>query len=209
MRCDTRRLGERPIGVPGLFLVAASALCGCNQASGPRIDQIEQAAKLPNKVPVARFAGHVSVDGQPPSQENGTLFVILNDPQHLVKGGKCTTNCDAEGNFSFTTYVSGDGAPTGKYVVSFVQLPVDSAGARHGRRMGTPSMTREYVGADGLKNLYSDPEKNKDNPKFAIEIAEPGRADYDFNLEVAGKDPVKTPGPFAATRLRSSVTPKL
>jgi hypothetical protein len=57
--------------------------------------------------------------------------------------------------------------------------------------------------------LYSDPEKNKDNPKFVVEIAEPGRTDYDFALEVAANEPVKTPGTYAATRLRTGVVPKL
>jgi hypothetical protein len=212
MRTVVRRLQGRSLGWLLASLVAVSALPGCNRTDGPRADQIEQVKNLPNKVPVAKFAGHVSVDGQPPSQE-GTLFVILNDPQHLVPGGKTYTNCDEQGNFAFTTYLTGDGAPTGKYVVTFVQLHLGGAadrGSRLVRPHGMPGMlSQDYVGPDGLKNLYSDPEKNKDNPKFVVEIAEPGRADYDFNLTVAGNEPVKTPGTYAATRLRTVAVPKL
>ncbi len=50
---------------------------------------------------------------------------------------------------------------------------------------------------------------NKDDQKFVVEIAAPGRADYDFNLEVVGKESVKAPGPLATTRLKTSITPKL
>ncbi len=207
MRSVKRSRPRRSLAWVFISLLAVTLLPGCNKAGGPRPDQIAQVAALPNKVPVAKFAGHVSLDGQPPSQDNGTLFVVLNDPQHLVAGGKASTSCDEQGNFAFTTYLAGDGAPTGKYVLTFVQLRSGQGGGR--ARLGTPSMTRDYSGPDGLKNLYSDPEKNKDNPKFAVEVAEPGKTDYDFDLEVTGKVPVTTPGAYAATRLRTSITPKL
>jgi hypothetical protein len=206
-----RRRPDRSLAWVFILLLAVSAFSGCNQAGGPRPDQVAQVAQLPNKAIVAKFAGHVSIDGQPPSQDNGTLFVVLNDPAHPVAGGKASTTCDEQGNFAFTTYLPGDGAQTGKYVATFAQLKIDrgqSTGG-HGRRMAGPSMSRDYVAPDGLKNLYNDPEKNKDNPSFVVEIAAPGRADYDFNLEVAGKESVKAPGTYAATRLRTSIAPKL
>jgi hypothetical protein len=204
-----RHLSGQSLSWLFVSLFALSALPGCTRTDGPRADQIEQISKLPNKVPVAKFAGHVSVDGQPPSQD-GPVFVILNDPQHLTPGGKASTTCDGEGNFAFTTYLPGDGAPTGKYVVTFVQFHLGGAADRGSRRGRPASLSApEYTGPDGLKNLYSDPEKNKDNPKFVVEIAEPGRTDYDFALEVAANEPVKTPGTYAATRLRTGVVPKL
>jgi hypothetical protein len=193
-----------------LSLFAVTVFPGCNKTT-ERTDEREQVNNLPNKIPVAKFAGHVSVDGQPPP-EQATLFVILNDPQHPKPGGKAYTICDPQGNFAFSTYLEGDGAPTGKYVVSFVVFH-QGGGATNGRgsTMGRlPGLFAvEYVGPDGLKNLYNDPEKNKDDPKFLAEIASPGRTDYDFNLEVAGKEPVRTPGPYAATKLRTDITPKL
>jgi hypothetical protein len=188
-----------------------AALSGCNQAGGPRSDQVEQVALLPNKASVAKFAGHVSVDGQPPSRDNGTLFVVLNDPAHPVAGGKASTSCNEQGDFVFTTYLPADGVATGKYVVTFTQFKLDrgQSGGGHGRRLAGPSMSRDYVGPDGLQNLYNDPDKNKDDPKFVVEVAAPGRSDYEFNLEVAGKQPVKAPATYAATRLRTSIAPKL
>jgi hypothetical protein len=36
--------------------------------------------------------------------------------------------------------------------------------------------------------LYNDPDKNKDIPEFLVEVTQPGRTDYEFNLTVAGKD---------------------
>jgi hypothetical protein len=191
-------------------LVAVAVLPGCNNAGGPRQDEIDQVAKLPNKVPIAKFAGHISVDNQAPSG-GGTLFVILNDPQHLVAGGKAYTNCDEQGNFAFTTYLAGDGAPTGKYVVTFVQFQLGGGGDGRGSRLGrSPGMLEQkYGGPDGLNNLYSDPEKNKDNANFVVEIAQPGRTDYDFNLAVAGKEPVKTLGAYVPKTLRTSILPKL
>jgi hypothetical protein len=208
MRTFLRRPGGRSLGWLLVSLVAMAAVQGCNRTGAHRADEIEQISKLPNKVAVAKFAGHVSVDGQPPPLD-GTLFVILNDPQHLVAGGKTYTSCDEQGNFAFTTYLNGDGAPTGKYVVTFVQFHADSGKSGRAGRYGVPSLSRDYAGPDNLKNLYSDPEKNKDNPSFVIDVADPGRTDYDFNLTVAGQDPVRSPGGYAATRLKSNFTPKL
>jgi hypothetical protein len=206
-----RRRPGRSLACVFVCILAATAFSGCTKTGGARTDQIEQTALLQNKVSVAKFAGHVSVDGQPPAAENGTLFVILNDPAHPVAGGKASTNCDEQGNFSFTTYLPGDGVGVGKYVVTFAQFKSDQGRGTsgHGHRMGSPSMNRDYVGPDGLKNLYNDPDKNKDDSAFAVEVASPGRTDYEFNLELAGKTAVKFPGAFAATRLRTGITPKL
>lgn len=156
------------------------------------------------RVPVAKLAGRVSVDGQPPAQDSH-LFAVLYDAQHLEKPGdapRVMTQCDAEGNFTFTTYVTGDGVPYGKYVVTFVELrrltraPGRGLGARAGRQ-------QEFAGPDELKNLYNDPAKNKDNPTFVVSVEAPGRADYEFNLTVAGKEPVSKAGEYAVTRIKS------
>jgi hypothetical protein len=208
MNSVVRRLRGSSVGWVVGSLVALAALPGCNKSGGQRTDEAEQIAQLPNKVTVAKFAGHVSVDGQPPAPDakEGTLFVVLNDPQHLDKGAKAQATCDADGNFAFTTYAAGDGAPTGKYVVTFVQLPIAATGGRAGG-VRRPSLTKEYGGPDGLKNLYNDPEKNKDNPTFVVDITPPGRTDYDFSLTVAGKEPVKTPGQYATRQLRTNFAP--
>jgi hypothetical protein len=182
-------------------LVAASVFSGCTGSSqGPRQDELQQAAKGGKQTPAAKVAGHVSIDGQHPDKDT-KLFVILNDPAHLEvskEGPKYFTSCDAEGNFSFTTYLKGDGAPVGKYVVTFAQLHTAKSSGPHG--MGRGMISRDYVGPDGLKNLYSDPEKNKDEKEFNIEVAEPGKSDYEFNLSIAGKDSASA-GQYAVRRL--------
>jgi len=180
-------------------LVAASVFSGCTGGShGTREDEQQQAAKGFKQAPVAKLAGHVSIDGQPPEKET-TLFVILNDPQHLTlpkTGPAHFAECDAEGNFAFTSYLKGDGVPLGKYVVPFAQLRLPSAAGRH--PMGRGNFKREYISPDGMKNLYNDPEKNKDIKEFVVDLTEPGRDDYQFNLSVAGKEPA-SPGKYSAT----------
>jgi hypothetical protein len=56
-----------------------------------------------------------------------------------------------------------------------------------------------FAGPDELKNLYNDPEKNKNDAAFLVDVQPPGRTDYQFDLSVAGKDPVIKPGPHAVT----------
>jgi|HubBroStandDraft_6_1064221.scaffolds.fasta_scaffold77633_1 hypothetical protein len=189
-----------PLTFVVLSLVAASVFSGCTGSShGAREDELQQAAKGAKQKPVAKVAGHVSIDGQPPDKDT-KLFVILNDPAHLAipkEGPAYLASCDPDGNFTFTSYLHGDGVPPGKYVVTFAQLHVPKTGGP--RSMGR-MIAREYVGPDGLKNLYSDPEKNKNEKDFNIEVAEPGKSDYEFNLSIAGKDGVN-PGQYAVRRL--------
>jgi hypothetical protein len=154
----------------------------------------------PTRVPVAKVAGRVSIDGQPPA-EDLRLFVVLSDPEHLEKQGdtpQMFAQCDPQGNFAFTMYYTGDGVPYGKYVASFVELrrkilPV---------RARSPRPLLYFVEPDELKNLYNDPEKNKNDPVFVLDVQPPGRTDYRFDLAVEGKDPVKTPGPYAVTHVQ-------
>jgi hypothetical protein len=184
-----------------LSLIAIIALPGCTGSShAPREDEVLQAAKAGSQKPVAKFAGHVSIDGQPPEKDT-KLLVILNDPQHLEvpkDGPKLRAVCDADGNFSFTTYLKNDGVPTGKYTVTFAQLHSPTSKGPH---LGRGGFSREYVGPDGLKNLYNDPEKNKSEAEFNIDVATPGKGDYDFNLSVAGKTGV-SPAQYAVTRIQ-------
>ena len=198
-----RTAGRAPagFGFVVLWLVTASTFSGCPaSSSATREDEKAQAVKGAAQKPAAKVGGHVSIDGQPPEKDTN-LFVILNDPDHpaIPKGGpERVAMCDAEGNFEFTTYTRGDGVPLGKYIVTFVQLHLPSAAGRH--PMGRGTFTREYLGPDGLKNLYNDPEKNKAEKDFNIEVASPGKSDYEFNLSVAGKNPA-TAGQYAVTHL--------
>jgi hypothetical protein len=89
-----------------------------------------------------------------------------------------------DGHFSF----SQEGVESGHYVLIFALL----------RRKGL----RNLLGPDGLNNLYNDPDANaKSHPEFVIDHQAPGKTDYTFNLDIAGKDAVASPGPHAVTKV--------
>lgn len=190
-----------------LLFVAAAALQGCTSHASEQetVDAWFKNNPSLKKVSVAPVAGHVTVDGQPPVK--GTrVYVMISDFEHPEmpdkEGPKQFTHCDPEGNFSFKTYVTGDGIPVGKYVVTFVSFR--SATKRNGKGgFGgvSPNRMRTYAGPDELKNLYSDPRKNKSDPNFVLDVQGPGRTDYDFNLAVAGKDPIPAPSEYAPKSL--------
>lgn len=169
----------RPFAAVICFAFFAAG-CGDSQSAEKRS---EMAAKEFNIAPSNHvpFSGRVTVDGRAPDVPLGqSLLVILYDPKNPSDGGaipKLMAVCKEDGSFQFP-----DGAEPGSYVVLFAEL----------RRS-----IRHLRGKDGLKNLYNDPDKNKDRPEFNVELTPPGKTDYAVNLEVFGKDPVKTPGSHA------------
>lgn len=145
---------------------------------------------------LGRFAGKVMIDGMPPEKGGDyKLFILLNNPEQPKKLPTRYMQVADDGTFDFMTYLARDGVPVGKYVVEFAHLHLPRQRSWQG-----VGMARIYVGPDRLNNLYNDPEKNKQNKEFLVEVTEPGRSDYLFNLSVAGK-PVATPGPYSATRI--------
>jgi hypothetical protein len=144
---------------------------------------------------VGKFSGIVTIDGKPPGEMGFVrTLVILWDPKTspTSKTPPAYVTCDEGGKFEFTTYGQGDGVPVGKYVVCFAQL-------KGGIRL--TGAARGWQGPDQLKNLYNDPDKNKDIPEFEVEITSPGKTDWAFNLQVSGKEAVANPGPNAFTEL--------
>jgi hypothetical protein len=129
---------------------------------------------------VVNFSGTVTIDNQPPVVDRrNPLFVFAYDPKNPPKGRQSpfSTRCDKNGHFAFNTYGTGDGLPAGSYVVLFAQPKAE--------------------GGDGLKNLYNDPDKNAKEERFQINLTSPGKTDWAFDLAVAGKDPITTPGEHA------------
>jgi hypothetical protein len=200
------RVRRKWIGVSAGCLFATAVLAGCEKNQGYQYQTADQAMQEQlkqypqfHKVNVAKFAGTVSVDGKPPAG-NARVFIILNDPEHFDetahgKGPTRYTNCDQQGHFSFSTYERDDGAPVGKFVITFVQLH-----GRPGGRAGNPRHGPEqYYQPDELKNLYNDPNQNKNEAQFNVNVDSPGKTDYHFDLTVKGKTPVATPGPNALT----------
>jgi hypothetical protein len=207
-----------------LFL--AVALAGCN--GSPPANEAAVDNQLSNseetrhgqsnenrefqKLPIAKFAGKVTIDGKPPIKD-GKLFVILTDPKHLDQHAigqlpKVFAVCDADGQFAFGTYDlknHNDGVVAGKYVVTFVQLHKFAPHASKGKRSVSAAASQrprgkvQYVLPDGLKNLYSDPDTNATQPAFNLDLQPPGKDDYQFDLAVAGKNPVAKPAPHAVT----------
>jgi hypothetical protein len=186
------RIGRNLIGARGLvtsFAVFSLLPAGCSktQTTQEALDAQFKVLKV-GQATLAKFAGKVTIDGQPPAPPRGqALRIILFDRKNLDKNKRpLSAACQKDGRFEFYTYAKADGAPVGSYVVLFAEL--------------TNNRARGFVQPDGLKNLYDDPDKNAQNPEFVVELAPPGRTDYSFNLEFAGKDPA-TPGPHAVTEI--------
>jgi hypothetical protein len=183
MPCGSRRAANTIL----LLAIPVFGILGCG--GSPRSDQRvkEQLAEMKaSDAPVVKFSGKVTIDGQAPSvPARHVLVVILYSAKDMEPGHETINDavCDKEGHFEFTRYSKGDGVPPGSYTVLFAELM---------HRRGS-----QFTGSDQLKNLYNDP----DTSPFHVEITAPGKTDWDFNLEVAGKDPILTPGPHAVTRL--------
>ena len=151
-----------------------------------RLDSQLQSLKI-KKEALGKFAGKVTIDSQPPSVPRGkALIVMLYDPKNPEKHVQYAA-CRKDGNFSFYTYTTGDGVRLGSYVVLFAEL--------------TASRQRGLVQPDVLKNLYNDPDKNGQNKDFVITVDAQGKTDYDFNLQLVGKEP-GTEGPHSVKEIR-------
>ena len=132
-------------------------------------------------VPAYPLGGKLTVDNGPPEAKSELTRVVA----IAYDAGKS----DAKSNNDARVFVNADGSfelpllPPGKYVMLFAQLS-------HKPRIG-------FFGADGLKNLYNDPDVNSKKPEFVIDHQAPGKTDYTFNLSVAGETPPAAPGPKA------------
>jgi hypothetical protein len=169
-----------------LLVLAAAAGCSGNQSPEQRIKlALEQSGMTGTAL--YPIAGTVTIDGLPPTFEDDRkkrLVITLYDPQK-PDAKHLHTMARADGSFRFTE----DGIGPGHYVLAFAVL----------RRKGP----QNFIGPDALNNLYNDPDLNaKSLPQFVIDHEKPGKRDYEFNLEVVGKEPVTAPGPHAVTQAR-------
>jgi hypothetical protein len=180
------------IGLGAAALVAAMTCVGCGPPSPEQRVDTELKATGKGKTPVYPLAGHVTIDGGAPTdvgKGRSKLMVLLYDPKmpDNVPERWLKTEVEPSGDFRFSHYGIGDGAPGGTYIVVFVQL--------------NDKKKKGFVGPDRLKNLYNDPEKNEQKPEFKIEHKAPGKTDYEFDLAVAGQEDGTT-GPKSVTKLR-------
>jgi hypothetical protein len=167
-------------------LVLAAGGCGHTQ----RIDQ--ELAKIgKTKANVYPLAGKVLVDGQTPQLSRGEKIAVV-----LFDAAKPTLSvrerplalCNTQGEFAFGTYDTADGIGPGDYVVAIAKL-------------FCRSKDNALEGPDEFKNLYNDPDQNAKLPTFAIKHAAPGKSNYVFELELAGHEPVSTPGSRSVTAI--------
>ena len=141
---------------------------------------------------LGKFSGKVTIDGLSPEIERGKkLLVILYDQSQKDKSKPpLFATCNADGSFSFFSYTANDGVPVGTYVVLFAEL--------------TASRSKGLTQPDALKNLYNDPDKNIQDKNLVVSVTSSGKTDYSFNLDIAGKEPVTTPGANAVTEFRKN-----
>jgi len=188
----------RKLGLPAAVALLCLFVGGCGNGGTQTADQaLNKALETSGgtKQGLGKFAGIVTIDGKPPGNMGFVrTLVILSDPKKppTSKTQPAYVPCDEDGKFEFTTYAKGDGVPTGSYVVCFAQL-------KGGLRLGGGE--RGWLGPDEFKNLYNDPDKNKDITQFVVDISSPGKTDWDFSLQVSGKEAVAAPGPNAFTAL--------
>jgi hypothetical protein len=160
--------------------------CSSRPASGEALDRAIRESGA-TKLEVAKFAGSVTLDGQPPSTANHhALIVMLYDPKNppTDKNVLPHTFCDEQGHFEFGTYTRSDGVPVGSYLVLFAHWTFKDPGFR---------------GPDGLKNLYNDPDKSE----FRVDVTPPGKTDYLFELKLQGREANPAPGLRAITSVKN------
>ena len=102
--------------------------------------------------PVFPVKGEVFVNGKPAAN----VFVYLHpaepDAEHPMRP---YAQADENGAFAISTYVSGDGAPAGEYVVTFEWLTYNPLG-------------NQWSGPDKLKRRYQDSKTSK----FRVHVEE-------------------------------------
>lgn len=169
------------------FIAALACLLalGCGGQGGQQALNQAMTAAGKQIETVYPLAGNVTIDSQAPNFDPSyRLVVVLNEPDKLDLPTiqKPHVEANKDGGFSFGTYATNDGFKPGKYIVTFGVF-------RHKRLQG-------LVPPDQLHNLYRDPEANAKIPEFVIDHKSPGKKNYEFNLQVAGKEPAE-PGSHA------------
>jgi hypothetical protein len=169
-----------------VVLLLAISGCGGPSSANQLIDaEIARAGGSRNSV--YPLAGQILIDGLPAktAKAGQKIIVMLNNASqpNAPLGARSFVECGRDGRFVFRTYLDADGVPPGHYVVAIAQL--------------TYRKKRGYIGPDGLKNLYNDPEKNAKVDQFNIEHKAPGKTNYAIELKLEGEEPVSNPGPKA------------
>jgi hypothetical protein len=171
---------RRLLGIALASLGVVAVGCNTSPSTNQRLADAYQESGI-KPVPLFPLAGKVTIDNEAPTPKApASLLIVAYDvskpdsraAEHAFGGAA------PDGSFEFP-----GGLPPGKYVMLFAELQ-----SRH---------IKGFRGADGLHNLYNDPEVNANKPEFVIDHQAPGKTDYKFNLTVAGETPPAAPGPKA------------
>ena len=154
-----------------VLCVVVGALMGCGGDS-PQ-SRLEEA--IPNRTAVVPVSGVVLINGSPVLEL--TIRLVQADAETIsISDPKTLT--DAQGRFTFTTYLDGDGVPPGKYRMLVEHLE------RHG--------SSGWGSTDKLGNRYN----YITDPATTIEVKEGAPAEgLKFDLDISGK-PANSPPPY-------------
>jgi hypothetical protein len=164
----------------GLPLIALLFIAGCS--SGQNANRALDASLAANNLTrekVYPLAGKITVDGMAPELADGERIVVMlidiaKPEQEPGVVGPYTT-VDKSGQFAFRTYEADDGIAPGTYVAIIAKLEAKKK--------------KGLIGPDGFHNLYNDPDRNqKEHAELKIEHQAPGKKNYQFDLQVAGRD---------------------
>ena len=189
------RQGHRQTCFRKLFGIALALVCvvavGCD-ARPSTAERLANAYKESgiNPVPLYPLAGKVTVDNAAPASKSPrtSLLVVAYDtsrPDSLA-ADDTIVQAKPDGSFEF----SGGLSPS-KYVMLFAELQYRPP--------------RSFHGADGLNNLYNDPDVNAQKSQFVVDHQAPGKTDYEFNLAVAGETPPRPLGRRPLSRRKRHV----
>jgi hypothetical protein len=190
LRMKLRAIGSPRLAVVAIALGLSAMGCPSQESADKALDRALDKAKV-SKTPVGKFGGTVTVNGQPPgikTYDGHRIVLMLYDPKNppsnnnkIIMGELMPEPQD--GTFEFSTFARGDGVPSGSYIALFADMPVSWGGKFHG--------------GDRFENRFNDPDKNEKDDQFKVEIKEPGKTDWHFNLVTEGNPPPSAPGPKA------------
>lgn len=161
-------LSRRLLLMPLLCLVM-SAGCGGESAQ----DRLNQAIPESQRQSVVALSGTITLDGKPTAD---LMVRLVEDGAAKPDPSSPKSVTGSDGKFEFTTYLSGDGVPPGKYAVIVEQL--------------TRSGTAGWSGPDQLRNRFNHVKE----PAATLEVKS-GEPQNDVKIDLVTTDKKPKPAP--------------